>query len=83
ILSVDPARAVDATTLQSLKDNALSNWILEQHALSTTKITPVDQNKLLDSMNMPPGLPLAAPSSAPGSVPGAPSGAPGSVPGQP
>ncbi|MFL5704971.1 MAG: hypothetical protein ACJ8AG_19370, partial [Ktedonobacteraceae bacterium] len=70
-------------TLQSLKDNALSNWILEQHALPTTKITPVDQNKLLDSMNMPPDLPLAAPSSAPGSVPGAPSGAPGSVPGQP
>jgi hypothetical protein len=76
ILSVDPARAVDATTLQSLKDNALSNWILEQHALPTTKITPVDQNKLLDSMNMPPDLPLAASS-------GAPSSAPGSVPGHP
>jgi hypothetical protein len=87
ILSVDPARAVDTTTLQSLKDNALSNWILEQHGLPTTKITPVDQNKLLDSMNMPPDLPLAAPSGAPsgapGGVPGAPSGAPGSVPGLP
>ncbi|MFL5626005.1 MAG: peptidylprolyl isomerase [Ktedonobacteraceae bacterium] len=82
IMGIDPARAVDATTLQSLKDNALSNWILEQHALPTTKITPVDQNKLLDATNMPPDLPVGAPGGAPGSVPGGvPGGIPGGVPG--
>ena len=82
ILAIDPARPVDAATLKTLKDNALSNWITEQHALPTTKITPVDQNKLLDPLNLPPDLPLAAPSNPGGSgVPGVPGGSvPGSGP---
>ncbi|HEX6478983.1 MAG TPA: peptidylprolyl isomerase [Ktedonobacteraceae bacterium] len=69
ILGIDPARAVDATTLQTLKTNALQDWLLEQHALPATKITSVDQNKLTDAMNLPPAsiLPAGAPSTG---VPG-------------
>jgi len=73
ILGIDPSRPVDSTVLQTLKTNALSNWVLEQQALPSTNITPTDQNKLLDPMNIPPGLPA----SAPGNTPGAPSGIPG------
>jgi parvulin-like peptidyl-prolyl isomerase len=74
IMSVDPSRPIDQSMLQTLQYNALSNWILEQHALPTNTITPVDQNMLLDSMNLPPTsiLPAGAPSngqSIPGSVP--------------
>ncbi len=78
VMGIDPSRAVDSTTLQQLKTNALSNWLDQQHALSTTKITDVNQTMLLDSSNMPPDLPASAPSSnpsgAPGGVPGVPSG---------
>ena len=74
IMGINPSRPIDQSTLQTLQFNALSNWILEQQALPTTTITPVDQNMLLDSMNLPPTsiLPAAAPSSGqsvPGSVP--------------
>jgi len=70
IMGIDPSRAVDATTLQTLKTNALPDWLLEQQALPTTKITSVDQNKLTDAMNLPPSsiLPAAAPAVG---VPGA------------
>jgi hypothetical protein len=70
IMGIDPSRAVDKSTLQTLQYNALSNWLLEQQALPTTRITPVDQNMLLDPMNLPPTsiLPSGAPSTAaPGS----------------
>jgi parvulin-like peptidyl-prolyl isomerase len=68
IVAIDPSRAVDATTLQTLKSNALSNWVLQKQALPTTTITPVDQNKLLDPTNLPPTslLPAGAPSSGQG-----------------
>jgi hypothetical protein len=79
ILGIDPSRPVDRTVLQTLKTNALSNWVLEQQALASTKITPTDQNKLLDPMNIPPGLPASAPSNSPG----VPSGLPGGIPGHP
>ena len=74
IMGIDPSRAIDQSMLQTLQYNALSNWILEQHALSSTTITPVDQNMLLDPMNLPPTsiLPAGAPSNGqniPGSVP--------------
>jgi|SRR5579859_1202451 len=73
ILAIDPTRPVDSTVLQTLKTNALSNWVLEQQALPSTKIIPTDQNKLLDPMNMPPDLPASAPSTNPSSgVPGGP-----------
>jgi len=75
ILGIDPSRAIDATMLQTLKFNVLSNWLLQQKALPANTITPVDQNKLLDPMNLPPTsvLPSGAPSSGqglPGGVPG-------------
>jgi hypothetical protein len=74
IMGIDPSRPIDQSMLQTLQYNALSNWILEQQALSTTTIAPVDQNMLLDPMNLPPTsiLPAGAPSnsqSIPGSVP--------------
>ena len=74
IMGINPSRPIDQSMLQTLQYNALSNWILEQQALPTNTITPVDQNMLLDSMNLPPTsiLPAAAPSSSqsiPGSVP--------------
>jgi PPIC-type PPIASE domain len=67
IMGINPSSPIDPSTLQTLKSNALSNWILEQHALPTTTITPVDQNMLLDPMNLPPTsvLPAAAPASTP------------------
>lgn len=78
ILGIDPSRKVDPAVLQQLKDNALSNWLAQQHALSTTKLTDVNQTMLLDPMNMPPDLPAGAPGGNPGSSPG---GVPGGVPG--
>ena len=71
ILGIDPARPVDATTLQTLKTNALQDWLLTQHALPGTKIASVDQNMLSDAMNLPPTsiLPAGAPATG---VPGAP-----------
>jgi parvulin-like peptidyl-prolyl isomerase len=71
IMGIDPSRAVDAATLQTLKTNALQDWLLTQQALPTTKITAVDQNKLTDAMNLPPSsvLPAGAPATG---VPGAP-----------
>ncbi len=71
VLGIDPSRSIDATTLPTLKFNALSNWLLQQKALPTNTITPVDQAKLLDPMNLPPTslLPAGAPSSG-SSTPG-------------
>ena len=79
IMGIDPSRSIDQSMLQTLQYNALSNWILEQRALPTTMITPVDQNKLLDPLNLPPTsvLPAGAPSSGQ-SVPG--SGVPATGP---
>ncbi len=82
ILGIDPSRAVDKPTLQTLQTNALSDWLLQLQALPSTKITPADQSMLLNTSNMPSDLPASAPGSsvpgAPGSQPGAPgtSGAP-------
>ncbi len=81
ILGFDPARPIDATTLNTLKDNALANWLLQQKALPATKITPVDQDKLLDPMNLP--SPTLLPAGAPGGAPGAPGGVPGAPGGLP
>ena len=71
IMGIDPSRPIDSSMLQTLKYNALSNWLLQQKALPTTTITPVDQNKLLDPLNLPPTsvLPVGAPSNGQ-SVPG-------------
>ncbi len=75
ILSIDPSRVIDATTLQSLKTNALTAWLLEQKAMPGVIITAINQTMLLDTANMPASLPVSAPSQ---SVPGASSGLPGS-----
>jgi hypothetical protein len=71
IMSIDPSRPIASSMLQSLKNNALSNWLLQQRALPTSTITPVDQNKLLDPMNLPPTsvLPAGAPTNGQG-IPG-------------
>src|SRR5260221_2849140 len=75
ILTIHPSRPIAPSTLNALKTNALTNWLLEIKSLPATKITPVDQNKLLDANNLPPTsvLPSAAPAATPTSgVPGAP-----------
>ena len=69
LLGIDPSRAVDASTLQTLKSNALTIWLTEQQALPGTVIASVDQNMLLDPMNMPPDLPLGASSSGSNGLP--------------
>ena len=43
ILGIDPSRAVDKPTLQTLQTNALSDWLLQVQALPSTKITPLIQ----------------------------------------
>lgn len=67
ILGFDPSHTVDAKTLQTLKDNALSNWLLEVKALSSTVITMPDTNKENDPNNLPPSsiLPAGPPGQAP------------------
>lgn len=77
ILNISPAYTVDTTTLQSVKDNALTVWELQQRALPGAKVTPADQTMLTDSSNMPSSLPSAAPAQTPtsGGLPG------GSLPG--
>ena len=70
LLAVDPSRVVDPTTLQTLQSNALANWVIEQEALPSVKVGSVDQNMLLNTMNMPPDLPVGASSSeVPGTLP--------------
>ncbi len=66
ILGIDPSRDVDSATLTSLKANALNNWLVAKKANAT--ITPIDQNKISDTANIPPGLPASAPGQT---VPGA------------
>jgi parvulin-like peptidyl-prolyl isomerase len=61
IMGFDPSRAVDSATLQSLKANALTTWVLSQKALAGSNITAVDQTILLDASNMPSNLPASAP----------------------
>jgi parvulin-like peptidyl-prolyl isomerase len=84
ITAIDPSRSIDAPTLKSLKDNALAAWLLSQKAMPGVTVISIDQNKLLDPNNMPPGLPLSAPGSqgAPGGIPGG-QGIPGGPAGQP
>jgi len=79
IMGINPSRPIDPSMLQTLKYNALSNWLLEQKALPITTITPINQDKLLDPMNLPPTsvLPAGAPSSGQ-NVPG--SGVPATGP---
>ena len=78
ILSIDPARPLDQTTLQTLRNNALNDWLLIQRAILGSKITPVDQTKLLNPLNLPSNLPAGAPGQAqPGGMPSGMPGAPG------
>jgi parvulin-like peptidyl-prolyl isomerase len=67
VLGVDPSRPLSKAALNTLKTNALSNWLLMQAALPGVQQTTANQTMLLDPNNMPPGLPLAAPANA---VPG-------------
>ena len=83
ITGIDPSRPIDDTTLQALKTNALTAWLLSQKALPGVNVGSINQTMLLDPNNMPSSLPAAAPSNnAPGGVPGGmPGGLPGGMPG--
>jgi parvulin-like peptidyl-prolyl isomerase len=63
IEKIDPARAVDSTTLTALKQNALKYWVAEQKAHGSKVSTP-DSTILLNPANMPSWLPQSAPSTA-------------------
>lgn len=84
ILSIDPSRAIDASTLSSAKTNALSSWLLEIRAEPYTSVSQPDSNLLTDTNNLPPTsiLPASAPAN-PNSNGGVPGGAPGGAPGGP
>lgn len=74
IMNIDPSRAVDSTTLQTLQNNALQDWLYGRRGLSGANITTADQNMLFDANNLPPTSIL--PSSAPAVTPAAGAGAP-------
>lgn len=61
IEAVDPSRPIDATVLQTLKNNALQGWLLSQR--EAYRITAADSNMLSDPMNMPQFVPISPPSS--------------------
>ncbi|MBE3559462.1 MAG: peptidylprolyl isomerase [Ktedonobacteraceae bacterium] len=65
ITGINRSRAIDSATISSLKTKALDIWLLQQKALPGTKITEIDQSKMLDASNMPPNLPSAAPGTNP------------------
>jgi hypothetical protein len=62
IEAIDPSRAIDDATLQTLKGNALIAWLLEQKEHYT--ITTPDQEMLADPANMPSFVPVTAPQQA-------------------
>lgn len=71
ILSIDPSRPIDPTTLQTLKGNlsnptALNDWLLDVKAEPQTQVTQPDSNMLSDSNNLPPTsiLPSSPPASS-------------------
>jgi hypothetical protein len=59
IEAVDASRPIDATTLQTLRNNALQGWLLSQKEAYT--ITTPDSTMLLDPMNMPLFVPQSPP----------------------
>jgi parvulin-like peptidyl-prolyl isomerase len=61
IEKVDPSRAIDSTTLSSLKTNALKYWVAEQKA-NGAKVSDPDSTIMLNTSNMPSWLPASAPS---------------------
>lgn len=63
IENIDPSRAIDSTTLSSLKTNALKYWVAEQKAHGA-KVSDPDSTILLNTSNMPSWLPASAPSTA-------------------
>jgi hypothetical protein len=83
VTGIDPSRAIDSTTLQSLKTNALTAWLLSQKALPGVNITPIDQNMQTDTNNMPSSLPSGAPSNGASGMPGGAPGIPGGSTGIP
>lgn len=68
ILSIDPSRAIDTQTLQTLKTNALTDWLAELKALPGTVISAGNTTMMSDPNNLPPTsiLPVGAPSSSSG-----------------
>jgi parvulin-like peptidyl-prolyl isomerase len=77
ITGIDPSRPIDSTTLQSLKTNALTAWLLSQKALPGVNITPINQAMQTDTNNMPSSLPSGAPSNGAGGATGLPGGTTG------
>jgi parvulin-like peptidyl-prolyl isomerase len=72
ILSIDPSRAVDASTLKTARDSALQDWLYQIRAQPGTSVSQPDSNMLLDPNNLPPTsiLPASAPAAPNSGVPG-------------
>lgn len=83
ILQIDPARKVDATTLSTLKQNALTSWLLSQKGKLGLSVISSNQNMLLDPSNIPnitPTLPASPPATATPATTSGGSSAPASAP---
>jgi hypothetical protein len=79
ISAIDPHRPISADTLNTLKTNALDNWIQYLKVDPQTHIGVVDTTKQLDPNNFPANLPSGASATQPpgGGLPG------GGLPGGP
>ncbi len=72
IIAVDPNHTIDSTTLQNLKQNALSHWLTGLRNLPPTNhITTANQDMMTSPANVPqtPNLNITFPSSS-GQIPG-------------
>jgi post-segregation antitoxin (ccd killing protein) len=75
VLEINPSRTVDATTLKSAQNSALTQWIAGAKAEVNTHITTPDSTMLTAARNLPilPDLNAQLPSETPpNGVPGAP-----------
>lgn len=61
ITGIDPSRTIEDAMLKRLQTNATNIWTLNEKASPGVNVTPIDQDKILDPANMPPGLPASAP----------------------
>lgn len=83
VLEINPSRAVDASTLTSAQNSALTQWLGGVKADVNTHISTPDSTMLTAARNLPvlPDLNAHLPSeSPPGGVPGAPNGNPSALP---
>ncbi len=67
VLGIDPARAIDASTLKAAQDNALPHWLNAQRVAPSVKISTANSTMLTATRNLPkkPDLNAALPAITP------------------